>query len=76
LYVLRVLDDFDTNCETALVSSAVEYFISCFAGKDISYHAVGVAVSELNGEGFKGMAFRDVVLDSFLKFFACEASST
>jgi hypothetical protein len=40
------------------------------------YHAVGVAVGELNGEGFEGVAFGDIMFDSFLELFACEASST
>jgi hypothetical protein len=76
LYVLWVLDNFYTNSQPALVSTTGEYFISTLVGKHVIYHAVGVAVSELNWEGFEGVAFRDIMFYSFLELFAREASTT
>jgi hypothetical protein len=59
-----------------LVSLGQEHFLSNFVAVNVLYHPVGVEVSELNWEGFEGVAFRNVILYSLLEFLRGEAAST
>lgn len=76
LDILWVLNNFDTDSKSALVSSTGEDLVACFVSKHVIYHAVNITVSKLDGEGFESVAFWYVMLNSFLELFTSKLSST
>ena len=61
------MNNLDAKSQTALVTSCCDDIFTRLVTVDVSDDPVAVTMSELNGECFEGVAFRNVILDSVLE---------
>ena len=65
--VLRILHNFDTKGQTALVSPCCQDTLANLIGIDVCNDLITVTVGKLNREGLKGVTLGHKVLDSMLE---------